>query len=163
MCSYKRDTLHGNADCENEPSRKNLKIEEPAEDARRSGERTELVDGLVPRCAGQEAEAPNKEVMCGEGRSELVDGLDPLRTWPADQSLGVGSGERPPEWIRAGSAPTLVPSVLTARPPERASLYHPAGENQHSTPKGRAHITGRIFGHPKGRAFMSTAAILSGL
>ena len=169
MCNYKRSTLHGNADCENEPSRKNLKIAEPAEDARRSGERTELVDGLVPRCAGQEAEAPNKEVMCGEGRSELVDGLDPLRTWPADQSLGVGGRERPSDSTREEAAPTLVPSVQspsssikwvrsnsgssssrgtgwTVMPTERSSIYNLTGENQHEDAEKRDTESERAVG-----------------
>ena len=105
------------------------RIENPA-NARCSGRRSELVDGLVPFCTMRNTEGP--DARCSGGRSELVDGLAPLCSWRDIKSLGVGSCGRPPEPIRDGFAPTLVPSVLTARPPERSSLYHSAGRNQQS-------------------------------
>ena len=107
--------------------------------------------------------------MCGEGRSELVDGLDPLRTWPADQSLGVGGRERPSDSTREEAAPALVPSVQspsssikwarsnsgssssrgtgwTVMPTERSSIYNLTGENQHEDAEKRDTESERAVG-----------------
>ena len=100
-------------------------------DARCSGRRSELVDGLASFCTEHNTERPAHDVWCSGGRS-AVDGLVPFYTRRVEDSLGVGSCGRPPEMSsRDEFAPTLVPSA-TARPSERSSLYHSAGRNQQS-------------------------------